>query len=591
MKRVLLFLAATLSLFVASIVIAQPASANVNNFTITSYDIHFELAKNSENHSTLRTTETITANFPNANQNRGLERSIPKKYNGHSTGVRINSVTDTTGNTLQYSLRTDDNDNLIVRIGNPSVYVTGSHTYVITYSQQDVTRFFRDTDRDEWYWDTNGVDWRVPINNLTVTASINPELAGAREGDPACYIGAYKTSARCSISQVGEEYTATATRLAAGENVSLALGFAKGTFTHYTPSLGEIIGKIWQIALVVGLVLGGIGFIILSVRQSNLSVRKSEWNPIAPEYTPPQDVSVLTAAYHTNKNHLAFSAQIVDWAVRRVIHIYELPAKGWPIKGRNSYEIEVLTDVNTLSEEEREIMHDMFNDFPVVGTKLALNTLKKDTAYAARLIDNTAKLKKLTEETYGLKEKAPEHAKGIARWGVAYLVVGIVTFSPILIAMAVYFMLQPRFFKRFSDKGLALYRYILGLDMYIKAAEADRLAMLQGPDTAQKIGVAINTEDAAQLVKLYERVLPYAILFNRETEWSKQLEQYYQVTESQPQWYAGQSAFNAVAFGAALSTMSSSMSGYTPSSSSGSGGSGGGGFSGGGGGGGGGGGW
>jgi len=591
MKRFILILVASISLLIASAVMAQPVSANVNNFTITSYDIDIALGKNGENHSTLKTVETITANFPTANQNRGIERAIPKKYNGHSTGVRIQSVTDEQGTGLQYSQRTDDNDNLIVRIGNPSAYVTGIHTYVITYTQEDVTRFFSDTNRDEWYWDTNGVEWRVPITNLTITATIDESLVGARESDPACYIGASSANGRCSITQTGGQYTTTASNLSAGENVTLALGFKKGTFVHYTPSIGEMIGKIWQITLVITLILGSIGFIILLIRQSNISIRKSEWNPIAPEYIPPKDVSVLVAGYHTHKSHLAFSAQIVDWAIRRVINIHEIPANGWPIKGKNQYEIEILVDIATLSEEEQEVIRDMFNATPTIGTRLALKELKKDTKYAARLLDNPAKIKKLAEETYGLREKAPDHTKTITRWGIVYLVIGILTISPIIIIMAIYFLAQRRFFKRFTDKGLALYRYILGLDMYIKAAEADRLAMLQGPDTAQKVGSDVDVENPTQLVKLYERVLPYAILFNRETEWSKQLEQYYQVTETQPQWYAGQSAFNAAAFAVALSSISSSASGYTSSSSSGSGGSGGGGFSGGGGGGGGGGGW
>lgn len=93
-------------------------------------------------------------------------------------------------------------------------------------------------------------------------------------------------------------------------------------------------------------------------------------------------------------------------------------------------------------------------------------------------------------------------------------------------------------------------------------------------------------------MKLYERVLPYAMLFGQEAEWNKQLGAYYEYINSQPDWYQGNStAFNAAIFVGAMSSFSTSTTTYTISSSSSSSGSSGGGSSGGGGGGGGGGGW
>ena len=84
---------------------------------------------------------------------------------------------------------------------------------------------------------------------------------------------------------------------------------------------------------------------------------------------------------------------------------------------------------------------------------------------------------------------------------------------------------------------------------------------------------------------LYERVLPYAVLFGQEKEWTKQLGHYYESTGSQPNWYVGNTSFNAAAFSTGMSGLAQSVS-YASSSSSSSGGSGGGGSSGGGGGGG-----
>ena len=125
--------------------------------------------------------------------------------------------------------------------------------------------------------------------------------------------------------------------------------------------------------------------------------------------------------------------------------------------------------------------------------------------------------------------------------------------------------------------------------MYMEMAEADRLKMLQsvkGADTTHE-GV----------VRLYEKLLPYAILFKLEESWLKELSRYYEFDDVvQPAWYIGVGAFSARDFSAAMISASQSVSSTiahstTSASSSGSSGFGGGGFSGGGGGGGGGGGW
>ena len=138
-----------------------------------------------------------------------------------------------------------------------------------------------------------------------------------------------------------------------------------------------------------------------------------------------------------------------------------------------------------------------------------------------------------------------------------------------------------------TEKGAELEEYLKGLEMYMKVAEADRLKMLQSPEGADK--TPINTDDKAQMVHLYERVLPYAVLFGLEKNWAKTLEIAYGNTAG-PDWYrSSDGAFNAAMFGNALSNFSqTATSTFSPPSSSSSGSSGfsGGGFSGGGGGGG-----
>jgi uncharacterized membrane protein YgcG len=142
-------------------------------------------------------------------------------------------------------------------------------------------------------------------------------------------------------------------------------------------------------------------------------------------------------------------------------------------------------------------------------------------------------------------------------------------------------MIASQFMPARTALGVEKREYLLGLKLYMKMAEADRLKALQSPrgELTEKINVADNT----QLVKLYEKLLPYAMLFGIEKDWAKEFSALY--TES-PDWYAGHSAFNAAYFAGSMASFgTASTQSFTPPSSSGSGGSSGGGGGGGGGGG------
>ena len=119
--------------------------------------------------------------------------------------------------------------------------------------------------------------------------------------------------------------------------------------------------------------------------------------------------------------------------------------------------------------------------------------------------------------------------------------------------------------------------------------------MLQSPTGAERVplpdtptAAVAPGPDPELVLRVTERLLPYAVLFGHEREWSDELAALYAARGEQPGWYSGRNGFNAVAFSAGVSsfTSASSSSWSGSSSSSSSGGSGGGGSSGGGGGGG-----
>lgn len=585
MKKLLLIIISATALLAAGTVPAL--AAGLNDFTITSYDIDYTLARDSEQRSTLTTKETIVAEFPPTDQNHGIERYIPREYDDHPTSLKIQSVTDDSGKAWNYTTYTSG-DYEVVRIGDADTYVHGEQTYVVTYTQRDVTKHYADTGRDEFYWDTNGTEWRVPIRQLSVSLTVDERIASARVGEPHCYQGRYGSTDQCKLSQSGQMYTAQATNLAAGENITLALGFAPQTFAVYAPSLFETLFIIWAVLqFVLGLV--SIGLLIwLVARYSTWYRRKKELGTIVPEYLPPQDASVTLSATILPMAQATFAAQLVDFAVRHYLKLYETKPKS--LWSTASYEFEIIKPTTDLRNEEQEFLRDVFRGNTGVGAKLSTDQLKKDYSLMTRMSDNPKKLRNLIRGSYGLQQKDPAKSAWFKRAGTIILVCGLLLLSPPLIIAASIAYILGAVLWVFTDEGLVLYRYLEGLKMYISVAETERLKMLQSPEGAEK--VQVDGADPKQLVKLYEKVLPYAMLFGQEKEWNKQLGEYYESAGTQPDWYTGahMAAFSAAAFSSSMNSLTTSISSSGAASSS-SGGSSGGGSSGGGGGGGGGGGW
>ncbi len=569
-------------------------AANTDNYTITNYDVQMSLGRDGENRSTLKTTETITALFPDYDQNHGLERIFVKEYNGHPTNLRLISVTDVSGMPLPYSWSGD-----ALRIGDKNNYVYGSQTYVITYTQRDVTWYYADTNKDEFYWDVIGTEWRVPIEQASVGLTLDGSLVD-KHTQPYCYKGVNGATEQCAVTEgpkgrhggmTAEEpktYAVVLQGIGNGSGVTIALGFEKGTFASYQQSWFERLVSFWVLlqAGMFVIVLGIIRWIF--ARWNRLTSRKKEIGTIAPEYLPPSEASVTTSSRVGKYTHAVMTAQLLDLAVRHYIKIYEVKQK--TLFSPAEYEIEIVKDISELRWEEQELLKDTFGVTPEIGQRLNLKTLRNNSEYFRQTLNNNTDLDKLIRGQYELKAEDENLKKWLRRVSLVLLVVGIVLLSPILIIPTLTAFSLSFVAYRLTDKGLDLKRYLEGLKMYIEVAETERINMLQSPEGAEKVAGVAEGTDSAQLIKLYERVLPYAVLFGQEKEWNKQLGSYYETAGTQPDWYVGQSTlFNAAAFSTAMNSFTTTTT--ASSSSSSTGGSGGGGSSGGGGGGGGGGGW
>jgi uncharacterized membrane protein YgcG len=589
MKRILLGLIGCLVVIFGG---ATPAYAGTNDFTIKSFDADYYLSRDSGHRSTLKTVERITAEFPLFDQNHGIERALPDRYDGHPTSLKIESVTDANNKPLDYSTH-GSRDNQVLRIGDADTYVHGVQEYVITYSQRDVTKYFSDTNDDEFYWDLNGVGWQQPFGRVTARVHMDGELRGILSQNKACYQGLGGSTKQCDVSDDGSIVTVNVVNLRPGENVTVALGFPAGTFAKYEQSAFEkivgIIVAIWITLTIITSVIGFVFIFVLSYRYSAKSNRRKDIGTVVAEYIPPKATSVQIAGLIGDDTRAGMTAQIIDLAVRHYLKIYQTQEKA--VFKAAEYELEIVKPIDDLLQEEQQFLTTLFGlNGTAVGARFAMKSLKNDYGMAAKMQKDGKALEVLVKGTYDLRHKVEADSRWFKIVGWWALAIGIVTFSPLLLVAAVVALVCASQLYPLTDKGLDLRRYLMGLKLYIGVAEEERLKMLQSPEGAEKVGEKVG-DDPKKLVKLYERVLPYAVLFGQEKEWNKQLGSYYEQNGSSPDWYAGNTVFNAAIFTSAMGDFSTSTNSYAASTSSSSGGSSGGGSSGGGGGGGGGGGW
>ena len=596
----------------SSAMAARSNTSDTNNFTITNYNVRLELGRDRNNRSTLKTIETITADFP-PDQNHGITRQFVKKYDGHATGFALESVKDEHGVDLEYH-----QNGSTLRIGNKNAYVSGVKTYVITYTQRDVTRYYSDTQKDEFYWNAIGTDSPVPVAAATVTLKLDTALAGKAKTNIQCYYGALQAKNTCESTVSGAEYSLRVNNLGQHQGVTIALGFEPGTFAAYQPSLRE---RLPNIILTGAAAAFGVGIVILvfcsrkwkkKFAKELAQAAAIRRQPVAPEYIPPADRSVVEsmAVLGWHNFSKALSAQVVDWAVRHIIEIRQTGT------GKHDYMFVAKKSFADTSKYEQTLAAAIFGNDPAAGTERTFTQIKqKSYSVSSRFLSVCRQIKRGELFLYNRKEISL-----YTTWLVTSLTsVAVIFFiilwllgddaeggnvSPLavivcagaaILNVAIAAIMSRCAQNRLSAQGEELKRYLRGLKLYINAAEVDQLRMLQSPEGADKVGDVAS--DNGALVRLYERCLPYAIVFGCEREWNKRLGQLYEELNESPDWITADD----VSLGVNIAILSQLTSDFSEigvssmvsnvSSSSTFGGSSGGGFSGGGGGGGGVGGW
>ncbi len=566
------FLVVITLLFVSIVSQSAPASANVDNFVIDRFHTQFLVEKNADGQAIMRVEETIVAAFPEFPQNKGIIRSLPTHYKTFDTKPTLISVTRNGVPEPIYSQSRQDGEYTLA-LGTDE-FVLGTQTYVITYTLEHVIADFGNY--QELFWDINGTGWAQQVRQVSATVLVSDELTSSLTGEVLCFQGSFGSTARCDASQVGgSSLFRSVGPLSAFQTVTLAIKFAPDTFVMPTKTPLHLVPTI-------GLVIVSLALLATIYRLYRYGRNHPGRGAVVTEYLPPKNTAVLTAAIVKGKPNKLTAAQIIDLAVRDHIKIVDHSTEG----GKGELSI-VLVNPDGLDDIERSFLNALIPALRVGGTfRFVRRPNATSMMMGARLRVVINKHLRPTEGNH-LRHK-PAQLKRIALplvvfipMTIAFFTLDLYQYDPlvsqiaaILLFIYLWTVIYAASVRPLTEEGRALFDYLKGLERYIKLAEKERIALLQSVTGAER---------SESIITLYERVLPYAVLFGHEKSWAKALTLLYEAEGStELAWLQGASIGS---FSRSLNSFGSATQGYTATtSSSGSGFSGGGGGGGGGGG-------
>lgn len=613
-------LAAALLLGLAAPLFAapSPAAADVDDFSYDSWHVDYEVGLDDTGRAFARVAEALTPRFPEFDQNRGIVRALPMRYRGAPAAPENISVHDADGIPVPFEIEDDEGFRLIL-VGDDR-FVHGVQHWVITYTIRDVILAVPESTgeegagasdsgdgdgtataepaHDEFYWNLLPIDRRQDIDEFSARVVLAPELASRLLNASACYTGGYGSALACEMRSAdvtegahagSAVFTVPPMPVPLMQGVTVAIGLQPDSAVQPPERLPSFAYDELPGVLAGGSALAGLaGAVGVGVMRRK---RRTGRGTVIAQYEAPRELPPLIAAPLVQTGVSPLPAEFVHLAVNGSMRIEELE----PGKKKPKLAFRLLDPASNADPLDHRAVRAIFGKGAKVGTQFRLP--KRDQAFQKRM----QKLRDLgvsEAERRGYTEKA--HSRFARVCGVAALILALGT-VPLLVlgqsrdnsttfVVALFLGIPGILFGVFAlrahlvltPSGAAAREHLLGVREFIRVAEADRLQMLQSYTGADR-----RNDGTVDVVHLYERLLPYAMLFRLEKSWSRALQQHYESTGiSSPDWYPAIGLYGMTHLDRSVSGLARSFTAASSYASSGSGGSSGGGFSGGGGGGG-----
>lgn len=273
---------------------------------------------------------------------------------------------------------------------------------------------------------------------------------------------------------------------------------------------------------------------------------------VTAQFSVPTGYNLLEAGDLVDRPTTAVAAQLVSLAVRGKLRILDFPVSA----GRGGYTLQLLT-YKGVDAQERQLLEALFPGLAVGGVR-ELGVVDRALAAVLRTCPSASRAS-VTSRGWRSSVVAlggKRIAIGMAVVLVPLLVIfGAVVLSggsgqlgkvlPFVGIAAICIYLANRFAAAtadLTDAGAEQRDHLKGMKVYLRLTEADRLRLLSS-------GSAVDT---VKLVKRYEKLLPFAVLWGVERDWAQELVALYKQGAPTPDWLMSRGEFSAKGFAAAV---------------------------------------
>ena len=481
---------------------------SAQDYTIDAFEVRIEIDEEGLTH----VEETISVDFNE--KRRGIYRNIPYIFtvNGESYKTKISNI-EVPSHKAKISRKGTD---VIIRMGDKDVYVTGRQTYQIKYTVEDAYVAYED--HQEFYWNITGNDTKTTTDHASFTIQLPKPIQLAKD-DLRIFTGEEGSTAnKGRIVQIDErtikganmqplqsqEGMTVALRLPTGylENVNriTALGVEEKERSKDTP--------IWT------LIPAALMFAFFTFWR-NLRNRIKGSSTINEEFYPPEG---LTSA-HVGAfiDHTANDRDLISLI---------------PYWGTEGY-IKVLQSGDSTILEK---IKDLPLDFPTYELTFFNEVFKDgDTVYVSSFKEKfyTTFLKIKAQLSREIKEQGyyDENYQSVFRtwkWWLGIFAVAILGVLSIVIYKFLYFgiglvvfalfaMIVSLFRSPLSERGYEIHDKLIGLRSFLKNPDAQQIKLLMEENP-----------------KYFEMMLPYAVAFGIDKSFTKTFDTYFDYA---PYWY------------------------------------------------------
>lgn len=487
------------------------AQNNLTSFSERIKSFSAEITVNED--GSLLIEEKIIYDF-GKNLKHGIYRDIPINNNAK---IKLLKVLNERDNYYQYKVL-KEGKYIRIKIGDPNKLIQGEHLYNIFYIFQGGIGFFNN--HDELYWNVTGNNWELPVEKAEAIIHL-PGQISKNNLSFACFTGFYgskESECQWRENKQGNIIFETLKRLDKNEDLTIVVGWPKGIIREPFSFFPAWFRNFWPFSIPFLCLI----FLLIKwwLKGKDPRIEKT----MIAQYEPPAALKPAEMALIINQkvDPKDLSAVIVDLAVKGYLKIREIKKQG--IFDRDDYELIKLknfeSEPKNLHQHEKELLLDIFEK----EEKVLLSSLRNKFYHYLPDIIKTVYMDISNLNYFAFDPQKVSRRFKLIGWLIIFcgILLSIFIFQNTIFLLAIavagfLFLVFAPFMPKRTARGTEIYWEILGFKEYLNTAEKYRAQFYEKEN-------------------IFEKYLPYAIIFRLVDKWATVFEGIY---KTPPSWYEG----------------------------------------------------